>query len=113
MLKTCSFTLIHLSFCHIFTSHFLRHISLKACKTVAHALQKYVVVCFSNIPSSDGQKLYVQETHGYSTFLPIRENVCDHHCCDLFRSNCQSSNYADIMNVRSTLGLSITLAVTV
>lgn len=34
--------------------------------------------------------------------------MCNSQCCDLLR---KSSNYADIMNVNSSLGLSITFAV--
>lgn len=50
----------------------------------------------------------------YSTFLPgkmLFEKLRACHCCDLSSgANCQSSNYADVLNVRSALGLSITFA---
>lgn len=66
------------------------------------------------------QKLAMQEIHDvrYSYIMAknccLRKRFCDCHCCDLsLEAIVKSSNYADILNVRSALGLSVTFALTV
>lgn len=55
---------------------------------------KYMIYCVLSLISFAGKMLVVK--------------MCNSQCCDLLR---KSSNYADIMNVNSSLGLSITFAV--